>query len=202
MVILPAGQSNIFFNLTVLDNGIVDGNQDVSVSVHAPGFASTQTIIIIADGRDAACSFRPGSRPPIHRPATQPQSSLERQFAFGPNLFDLPGHRLDSRSWRLARINHEHLLANLKAFSRRRVIFGVWSRNASGKPPAQSGNLPRWRRPFRYQPAAGIAIGEPAIYRRNHGKRFRQSDGQQLCWTLDLDAQFGPDPIPVFHRGL
>ncbi len=48
-VVLPAGQSNIFFSFTVIDNGIADGDQNVALMVQASGFASASATIRILD---------------------------------------------------------------------------------------------------------------------------------------------------------
>ncbi len=56
-VVIPAGQSNaITFDLTIVDNGILDGNQNVAITATATGYGSRQSTILVSNIHTATLS--------------------------------------------------------------------------------------------------------------------------------------------------
>lgn len=51
-VILPAGQTSVVFNVTVLDDGRIDGPESVTVTAHVPGWTDGSTNIVVLDSEN------------------------------------------------------------------------------------------------------------------------------------------------------
>jgi oligosaccharide reducing-end xylanase len=53
-VVIPAGQSNaVHFDLTILDNGLLDGDQNVAITAIASGYGSRQSTILVTNSHTA-----------------------------------------------------------------------------------------------------------------------------------------------------
>jgi oligosaccharide reducing-end xylanase len=56
-VIIPAGQSNaVTFDLTIIDSGLLDGNQNVAITATATGYGSRQSTILVSNIHTATLS--------------------------------------------------------------------------------------------------------------------------------------------------
>jgi len=55
-VIIPAGQSNVLFDLTIIDDSLLDGDQTAAITVVAPGYGTNQTTITVHDNETATLS--------------------------------------------------------------------------------------------------------------------------------------------------
>lgn len=55
-VVIPAGQSNAAFDLTIIDNGLLDGNQSVAITATATGYGSRQSSILVYNSHTATLS--------------------------------------------------------------------------------------------------------------------------------------------------
>jgi peptidoglycan-N-acetylglucosamine deacetylase len=56
-VVIPAGQSNaVTFDLTIVDNGLLDGNQNVAITATATGYGSRQSTILVSNIHTATLS--------------------------------------------------------------------------------------------------------------------------------------------------
>ena len=58
-VILLAGQSNVFFNITAINNGLADGNQSFSIFAQATGFSSASAVTSAIDDETPPTPSRP-----------------------------------------------------------------------------------------------------------------------------------------------
>jgi oligosaccharide reducing-end xylanase len=56
-VVIPAGQSNaVHFDLAIVDNGLLDGDQNVAITAIAPGYGSRQSTILVTNNHTATLS--------------------------------------------------------------------------------------------------------------------------------------------------
>lgn len=51
-IIIPPGQTSVVFNVTVLDDGRIDGPQTVTVTAHVPGWTDGATNIVVLDNEN------------------------------------------------------------------------------------------------------------------------------------------------------
>ena len=57
-VLIPAGQSNaVTFDLTIVDDGLLDGDQNVAITATAIGYGSRQSTILVTNSHTAALSI-------------------------------------------------------------------------------------------------------------------------------------------------
>jgi hypothetical protein len=52
-VVIPAGQTNAVFDLTLIDNTLLDGDQNVSITAVATGYGTAQAMILVHDNDTA-----------------------------------------------------------------------------------------------------------------------------------------------------
>ncbi len=62
-LVIPAGQTNVFFNLTIVDDALSDGRQNVMVRASSPGFGPAQAVITVGDDDLHHFSFAPIASP-------------------------------------------------------------------------------------------------------------------------------------------
>jgi len=55
-VIIPAGQSNALFDLTIINDSFLDGDQTATITVVAPGYGTNQAAITVHDSQTATLS--------------------------------------------------------------------------------------------------------------------------------------------------
>jgi Fungalysin metallopeptidase (M36)/Calx-beta domain len=56
-IIIPAGQTNSSFDITVIDNAVLDGTKTVSIEASAPGYLSNSNSMMVLDNESATLSI-------------------------------------------------------------------------------------------------------------------------------------------------
>lgn len=140
-VLIPAGKSNAFFNVTIVDNNQVTGAQFGTVVANAAGFTSGSGVMVVFDNDGPAEVFNP--QPP----------NLAEDVALQPTL-----------SWGAVEgeliVNGGFEAAGLDGWTREDVGGGGWVRNdGTADPESEDGPLP---------PLAGAAS---ALVRQNGNGR-------------------------------
>jgi uncharacterized repeat protein (TIGR01451 family) len=61
-VILPAGLTSVVFTATIVDDGIVDGDQSTTITAHVPNWADAQAIVIVKDNTNLVVTLPAAAR--------------------------------------------------------------------------------------------------------------------------------------------
>ena len=56
-VIIPAGQNSAVFDITIPDNAVLGGNQEVSIAVSAPDHIGTREFLVVRDDETAVITL-------------------------------------------------------------------------------------------------------------------------------------------------
>lgn len=198
-LILPAGRSNVTFNISSLDNTVADGNETIQISVAAPGFSSASANVIVADDETPPVPSAPlpadlsTGRPlelDLQWSASQGTATYSVYFGTTPALG--PSQLLGSttnRFWHVAGLLPQTpYFWKVVAQSLGQSVSPVWQFLTAGADHFTIST-----------PAGQQRVGQPftlSVTARDPANGIVTN----FAGSIDLDAFFGPPPIPVFSE--
>jgi len=109
-IIVPAGKINAPFDVTVVDDVLINGPRTISITASAPGFSSSGAVVVVIDDETPPLAYQPS---PADRATNVPiTTKLSWLAGFGELLINGGFETGDFTAWKLSNIDFGSFIIN------------------------------------------------------------------------------------------